>query len=141
MPRTIHGFHHTGVLTRDLDGLEHRYTRLGFTLSPHSRHLLSARPGEPPVPGCTANRCALFGGSYIELLGIVDESAPDPWHTKAMADQYEGFHLLMAGRAGRRRTGPCRTAAALPARTRNGRHGRHPRRSGVLRRQRAGGGV
>ena len=46
------------------------------------------------MPGCTANLCALFGGSYIELLGIVDESAPDPWHTKAMADQYEGFRLL-----------------------------------------------
>ncbi|MDX3232191.1 VOC family protein [Streptomyces sp. ME19-01-6] len=36
----------------------------------------------------------MFGGSYIELLGIVDESAPDPWHTKAMADEYEGFRLL-----------------------------------------------
>ncbi|MEU7985103.1 VOC family protein [Streptosporangium canum] len=94
MARDIHGFHHTGILTRDLDGLEHRYTGFGFTLSPRSRHLLSVRPGEPPVPGCTANRCALFGGSYIELLGIVDASAPDPWHTKAMADQYEGFRLL-----------------------------------------------
>ncbi|CAM3527013.1 VOC family protein [Kibdelosporangium persicum] len=94
MNSDIQGIHHTGILTRDLDGLERLYTSFGFTLSPRSRHLLSARPGEPPVPGCTANRCALFGGAYIELLGIVDESAPDPWHTKAMADQYEGFRLL-----------------------------------------------
>ena len=26
MTRDIHGFHHTGILTRDLDGLEHSYT-------------------------------------------------------------------------------------------------------------------
>ncbi|MEW2355514.1 VOC family protein [Spirillospora sp. NPDC029432] len=91
MPDDILGFHHTGVLTRDLDALERTYTALGFTLSPRSRHLLNERPGEPPVPGCTANRCALFGGAYIELLGIVDDAAPDPWHTREMAD---GFRLL-----------------------------------------------
>lgn len=94
MTRDIHGFHHTGILTRDLDGLERAYRSFGFTLSPRSRHLLSERPGGEPVPGCTANMCALFGGSYIELLGIMDESAPDPWHTRAMADQYEGFRVL-----------------------------------------------
>ena len=27
-------------------------------------------------------------------LGIVDETAPGPWRTKAMADEYEGFRLL-----------------------------------------------
>ncbi|GGZ19132.1 VOC family protein [Streptomyces poonensis] len=94
MTGDIHGIHHTGILTRDLDGLERTFLSLGFTLSPRSRHLLGGRPGQAPVPGCTANRCALFGGSYIELLGIVDESAPDPWHTRAMADEYEGFRLL-----------------------------------------------
>ncbi|WP_242587134.1 VOC family protein [Streptomyces sp. MST-110588] len=90
----IHGFHHTGILTRDLDGLERTYRSFGFTLSPRSRHLLGEKAGQAPVPGCTANMCALFGDSYIELLGIVDESAPDPWHTKAMADEYEGFRIL-----------------------------------------------
>ncbi|MFB9839454.1 VOC family protein [Actinoallomurus acaciae] len=94
MTHDIHGLHHAGIVTRDLDALERTYIALGFTLSPRSRHLLNERPGEPPVLGCTANRCALFGGAYIELLGIVDESAPDPWHTKAMVDQYEGFRLL-----------------------------------------------
>ncbi|MEV0033278.1 VOC family protein [Nocardia sp. NPDC050793] len=94
MTNHITAVHHTGILTRDLDGLENVYRAMGFTLSPRSRHLLSALPGEAPQPGCTANLCALFGGSYIELLGIVDESAPDPWHTKAMADRYEGFRIL-----------------------------------------------
>ncbi|MFD0363132.1 VOC family protein [Nocardia sp. GCM10030253] len=91
MTYSINAFHHTGILTRDLDGLERTYRSFGFTLSPRSRHLLSERPGEPPKPGGTANLCALFGGSYIELLGIVDESAPDPWRTKSMAD---GFQIL-----------------------------------------------
>lgn len=94
MTDDITAIHHTAVLTRDLDGLERVYRALGFTLSPRSRHLLSARQGEAPQAGCTANLCALFGGSYIELLGIVDESAPDPWRTKSMADQYEGFRIL-----------------------------------------------
>ncbi|MFM9695263.1 VOC family protein [Streptomyces europaeiscabiei] len=94
MTGDIHGIHHTGILTRDLDGLERTYASFGFTLSPRSRHLLGGRPGEAPVPGCTANRCALFGGSCIELLGIVDESAPTPWRTKATADEYDGFQLI-----------------------------------------------
>lgn len=63
-------------------------------MSPRSRHLLTERPGAAPVPGCTANRCVLFGDGYIELLGIVDDVAPDPWHTRAIADEYEGFRLL-----------------------------------------------
>ncbi|NDU72994.1 VOC family protein [Actinomadura sp. DSM 109109] len=94
MTHDIHGFHHAGIVTRDLDALERTYTSFGFTLSPRSRHLLNERPGRPPVPGCTANRCALFGGAYIELLGIVDESAPDPWSTRAIVAQYAGFRLL-----------------------------------------------
>ncbi|MBB4920417.1 VOC family protein [Streptosporangium saharense] len=87
---------HPGILTRDLDGLEKRYQELGFTLSPRSRHMLNDRPGAPLVPTCTANRCALFGESYIELLGIVDESAPDPWRAKQMAAR-EGFRILQLG--------------------------------------------
>ncbi|WP_405181263.1 VOC family protein [Nocardia sp. NBC_01377] len=90
----VSGFHHAGIVTRDLDGLARRYTELGFTVSPHSRHLLGAGPGEPTVPGRAVDRCVLFGDSSIELLGIVDESAPDPWHTRAMIERYEGLRLL-----------------------------------------------
>ncbi|GAA5063307.1 VOC family protein [Nocardia callitridis] len=94
MRNDITGFHHVGVVNRDLDAMETTYKRLGFALSPRSQHMLADRPGAPLAPGCTANMCALFGNSYIELLGIVDESAPDPWHTKRMVDQYEGLRIL-----------------------------------------------
>lgn len=114
MTRDIHGLHHTSVLTRDFDGLTHAYLSFGFVLSPRSRHRLSEGAGRDPVPTCTANRCALFGDSYIELLGIVDESAPDPWNARATADRYEGFQAVAfdtddAGSSGRRLT-----AAGLP---------------------------
>ncbi|MCR6484713.1 VOC family protein [Amycolatopsis sp. OK19-0408] len=88
---TITGFHHTGIVTRDLDGLAARYAGLGFTVSPRSRHLLSTAPGEPPVPSCTANQCVYFENAYIELLGIVDDTAPDPWHAREMGT---GFRIL-----------------------------------------------
>lgn len=119
MTGDIRGIHHTAILTRDLDGLERAYASFGFTLSPRSRHLLAGRPGEAPVPGCTANRCALFGDAYIELLGIVDETAPDPWHTRPVADEYEGFRVLNldtgdAGAAHRRlRDAGLRTSGVL----------------------------
>ncbi|WP_214322803.1 VOC family protein [Nonomuraea sediminis] len=93
MTTDIRRIDHTGILSRDLDKLEQRYEALGFTLSPRSRHLLSARPDEKPVLGGTANRCALFGESYIELLGIVDPSAPDPWRTKEVPDGFRIFYV------------------------------------------------
>lgn len=90
----VSGFHHAGIVTRDLDGLVRRYTELGFTVSPRSRQLLGAGADEPPVQGRTADRCVLFGDSSIELFDNVDESAPDPWHTRAMVERYEGLRLL-----------------------------------------------
>jgi hypothetical protein len=94
MGHDINGFHHVGIVNRDLDTMEATYRSFGFALSPRSRHMLSERPGAPLTAGCTANMCALFGDSYIELLGIVDDSAPDPWHTRQMVEQHEGLRIL-----------------------------------------------
>ncbi|MBH1937291.1 VOC family protein [Streptomyces sp. AV19] len=117
MTRDINGLHHTSVLTRDLDGLANVYHSFGFVLSPRSRHLLSKSEGagRDPVPTCTANRCALFGDSYIELLGIVDESAPDPWRARAVADRYEGFQAVAFETDDARSSGRRLAAAGLPA--------------------------
>ncbi|WP_433526694.1 VOC family protein [Nocardia pseudovaccinii] len=87
----IGAIHHTGLKGSDFDAMTSRYRSFGFTLTPRSRHLMSQRPGEPAILGCTANECAVFGGSYIELFGIVDAAAPDPWHAKRLP---EGFRIL-----------------------------------------------
>ncbi|WP_327099727.1 VOC family protein [Nocardia vinacea] len=89
--RYIGAIHHTGLKGNDFDAMTSRYRSFGFTLTPRSRHLMSQRPGEPAILGCTANECAVFGGSYIELFGIVDAAAPDPWHAKPLPD---GFRIL-----------------------------------------------
>ncbi|WP_225727605.1 MULTISPECIES: VOC family protein [unclassified Nocardia] len=86
----INRFHHTGI-KGDLDALAAKYRSFGFLLTPRSRHLMSERPGAAPTLGCTANECAVFGDSYIELFGVVDPAAPDPWHAKTLA---EGFWIL-----------------------------------------------
>ncbi|MDX3191002.1 VOC family protein [Streptomyces sp. MN03-5084-2B] len=70
---------HTVFLTRRYEETWRRYEELGFTLSPPSRHFASRTDGGELVPSCTANRCACFGGSFLELIGIVDEEAGDPW--------------------------------------------------------------
>jgi hypothetical protein len=85
---------HTVVLNSDLDAAAHRFAALGFTLSPASAHRLSEKLGGPVATyTCTANRCAVFGESFIELLGIVDETAPDPWHVKELAASHHGLLL------------------------------------------------
>lgn len=69
---------HSVFITRDYEKVWARYEELGFTLSPASRHRIAVAEGEPPVLGCTANRCAYFGENFIELIGVVDENARDP---------------------------------------------------------------
>nr|WP_223772045.1 VOC family protein [Streptomyces huiliensis] len=88
---------HAVLLTTDLDGLSALFEALGFTLSPRSPHRLSAEPGGPLLDTCTANRCALFGETYVELLGIVDPEAADPWRVKPLAAEYEGLRILSFG--------------------------------------------
>ncbi|SEF29105.1 Glyoxalase-like domain-containing protein [Amycolatopsis pretoriensis] len=84
---------HTVFLTRDYERTWQRYEQLGFTLSPPSRHFASPTGTSEPVPSCTANRCAYFGGSFLELIGIVDEGAGDPWHVLPILDaRGDGLH-------------------------------------------------
>jgi hypothetical protein len=85
---------HTVVINSDLDAAAERFAALGFTLSPASAHRLSEKAdGDLATYTCTANRCAAFGESFIELLGIVDEKAPDPWHIKELSKTYHGLLL------------------------------------------------
>ncbi|GHG19632.1 MULTISPECIES: VOC family protein [Amycolatopsis] len=84
---------HTIFLTRRYEATWRRYEELGFTLSPPSRHFASRTDGGELVPSCTANRCAYFGGSFLELIGIVDEEAGDPWRVLPILDaRGDGLH-------------------------------------------------
>ncbi|GAB3568404.1 hypothetical protein GCM10027445_18410 [Amycolatopsis endophytica] len=87
---------HTVVLSRDLAEIAARYEALGFTLSPPSAHRLSEQLGGPMAGHtCTANRCACFGESFVELLGIVAPDAPDPWHVKELSASHRGLLLTV----------------------------------------------
>ncbi|GLY35842.1 hypothetical protein Amsp01_018660 [Amycolatopsis sp. NBRC 101858] len=84
---------HTVFVTRNYDETWQRYEQLGFTLSPPSRHFAAASDQSEPVPSCTANRCAYFGDSFLELIGIVDEAAGDPWRVLPILDaRGDGLH-------------------------------------------------
>jgi len=83
---------HVGVIGRDLDAAAKRWERLGFTLSPLSRQR-GAVPGRDGMqPWATANRCAVFEQGYLELIGIVDPAAFNPW--QRFLARLEGLHLL-----------------------------------------------
>lgn len=84
---------HTVFLTRKYAETWRRYEELGFTLSPPSRHFAARTEGSEPEPSCTANRCAYFGGSFLEFIGIVDEAAGDPWRVLPILDaRGDGLH-------------------------------------------------
>jgi hypothetical protein len=74
---------HVGVVSSDLAALATTYQRLGFTLTPFSRH----------SDGRIGNRCVMLQGSYIELLAVVDPSARSATLERFLA-RYAGVHLL-----------------------------------------------
>ncbi|HEY7577229.1 MAG TPA: VOC family protein [Acetobacteraceae bacterium] len=74
---------HVGVVTDDLAALSAMYRRLGFTLTPLSRH----------ADGRIGNRCAMLRNSYIELLAVVDPNARSATLERFLA-RYAGVHLL-----------------------------------------------
>ncbi|NUR85106.1 MAG: VOC family protein [Nonomuraea sp.] len=75
---------HTVLYTTDLETTAATYEALGFTLSPLSLHV------GPDGPMGAGNRCALFGGNYLELLGLFGEE--DPWQVKPLIATHEGLH-------------------------------------------------
>jgi len=83
---------HVGAIGRDLDAAAKRWERMGFTLSPLSRQR-GAVPGRDGMhPWATANRCAVFERGYLELIGIVDTTAFNPW--QRFLDGFEGLYLM-----------------------------------------------
>ena len=58
------GLDHVVILCSDLDAAARTYTRLGFTLAPLMHH-----------PFGTANRMAMFGQNFLELVGVARPDA------------------------------------------------------------------
>jgi hypothetical protein len=83
---------HVGAIVRDLSAGAIRWERMGFRLTPVSRQQGRLPGRDDSAPWATANRCAIFERGYLELIGIVDPTAFNPWeHFLAKAD---GIHLL-----------------------------------------------
>jgi len=94
-PGRITGLDRVGVIVHDLEAVSARYRRMGFTLTPLSRHVGAAEPGGPPVPFATGNRCVMLWQGYLELAALVD---PDPALFRNRHDAflacYAGAHML-----------------------------------------------
>lgn len=83
---------HVGAIATDLAAAAARWERLGFSLSPLSRQR-GAVPGQTGMhPWATANRCAVFQRGYLELIGVVDSAAFNPW--RRFLGRFEGLHLV-----------------------------------------------
>jgi hypothetical protein len=96
-PGDIDYLDHSVLITTDLDGVADAYEKLGFLLSPASRHMAAPEPGAAPEPAGTANRCAYFGQNYLELIGVVDRDSNDPWHVLPLIERYEGLRGMALG--------------------------------------------
>jgi hypothetical protein len=83
---------HLGAIVRDLPAAATRWERLGFKLSPVSRQSGRMPGRNDDGPWATANRCAIFRRGYLELIGIVDAVAYNPW--ERFLARFEGLHLL-----------------------------------------------
>ncbi len=76
MLASLAGLDHVVVLVRDLDQAATAWRRLGFTLSPRGTH--SAHLG-------TGNYTIMFGPDYVELLGVLTDTAHNA-PSRAMLD-------------------------------------------------------
>jgi catechol 2,3-dioxygenase-like lactoylglutathione lyase family enzyme len=103
---------HSVLYTTDMDTTAATYEALGFTLTPLSMHMGSDRPGAERKPMGAGNRCALFGRTYLELLGLFGDGSVDPWNIRPLIAQYEGLHGISFG---------CHDVATVERRLRNAR--------------------
>ena len=60
----LHRLDHIVIAVKNLDAAVATYRKLGFTLTPRGLH-----EGKG-----TGNHCIMFPNTYVELLGIVDET-------------------------------------------------------------------
>ncbi|MCW5605463.1 MAG: VOC family protein, partial [Burkholderiales bacterium] len=83
---------HIGCIVSALDAGAARWERLGYTLTPVSRQRGAVPGREGFHPWASANRCIILRNTYLELIGIVDPEAFNPW--ARFIAKGEGLHIL-----------------------------------------------
>ena len=91
-PPTATALDHLGAIVRDLAAGAARWEQLGFLLTPVSRQRGRLPGREDESLWASANRCAVFETGYLELIGLVDTHAFNPW--EKFLQRFEGGHLL-----------------------------------------------
>jgi catechol 2,3-dioxygenase-like lactoylglutathione lyase family enzyme len=89
---------HVAHWVPDIDAASARMEQLGFTLTPYSRQFLPPKPGDPPAPAGTGNRCVMLREGYIEVLGV--EQGADTPNAHALRQgmaRYVGLHIVCFG--------------------------------------------
>lgn len=85
---------HVGWYVPDMDAASAAFERLGFRLTPFTRHAHERPSGEQTASG-TANRCAMLELGYLEILTHVPGLAtPLADQLRAGLDRYTGLHLI-----------------------------------------------
>src|SRR5690554_4798360 len=82
---------HVGAMVRDLGAGAERWRRLGFQLAPRSQQMGFDKTSGTLTRWATANQVAVFRRGYIELIGIVEPTRPNPW--ARFYDRFEGIHI------------------------------------------------
>lgn len=95
-PTTIDRIDHIGLIGPSLDELARKWTSLGFSLTPPSRHAGPLEEGDKPALWGTANRCAMLQEGYIELLAVVDPTQFQNGVQEFLV-RYAGIHIVAFG--------------------------------------------
>lgn len=83
---------HVGCIVNAFEDGAANWERLGFSLTPVSRQRGAVPGHEGFHPWATANRCVILRNTYLELIGIVDREAFNPW--ARFIARNEGLHIL-----------------------------------------------
>jgi hypothetical protein len=83
---------HTGCIVNAFADGAVNWGRLGFTLTPSSPQRGTVPGREGFHPWATANRCVILRNTYLELIGVVDPAAFNPW--ARFIAKNEGLHIL-----------------------------------------------
>ena len=83
---------HVGCIVNAFTAGAAQWERLGFQLTPVSRQRGAVPGREGFHPWATANRCVILRNTYLELIGVVDPAAFNPW--ARFIAKNEGLHIL-----------------------------------------------